>query len=61
MTGKRVAKVPVVVFERAKAAATTAVKKAPAAPPRPTAPGRRKSSPAREKVVAALKKLHPMD
>lgn len=60
MTGKRVAKVPVVVFERAKAAATT-VKKAPAAPPRPTAPGRRKSSPAREKLVAALKKLHPMD
>lgn len=61
MTTKRVVKVPVVVFERAKAAATGSVKKAPAPPPRPTVPGRRKPGLAREKVLAALKKLHPMD
>jgi hypothetical protein len=61
MTTKRVVKVPVVVFERAKAAASTGTKKAPAPPPRPTAPGRKRSPLAREKVVAALKKLHPMD
>ena len=61
MTTKRVVKVPVVVFERAKAAATGGVKKAPAPPPRPTAPGRKKPVLARDKVLAALKKLHPMD
>jgi len=55
MTTRRVVKVPVVVLERAKAAAV----KKPA--PQPTAPGRRKPVLAREKVVAALKKLHPMD
>ncbi|GMU60959.1 MAG: hypothetical protein AMXMBFR34_27220 [Myxococcaceae bacterium] len=54
----RTKKIPVVVFERAKAvASTSAVKK----PPQPTAPGRRRPVLAREKVVAALKKLHPMD
>lgn len=54
----RTKKIPVVVFERAKAvASTSAVKK----PPQPTAPGRRRPLGAREKVVAALKKLHPMD
>jgi hypothetical protein len=56
MTTKRVVKVPVTVFERAKAVA-----KKPPPPPAPTAPGRRKPTLAREKVVAALKKLHPMD
>lgn len=61
MTTKRVVKVPVVVFERARAAATGSAKKAPLPPPRPTMPGRKKPVLAREKVVAALKKLHPMD
>ncbi|MEW5742603.1 MAG: hypothetical protein AB1938_27045 [Myxococcota bacterium] len=54
----RTKKVPVVVFERAKAAVSSSgVKKAP----QPTAPGRARPLKAREKVVAALKKLHPMD
>lgn len=50
----RVKKVPAVVLTRAKKAATEVE-----APPRARAP--KKASPTREKVVAALKKLHPMD
>lgn len=56
--GKRV-KLPTAVLERARAAATSTV---PASKPAaPAAPPKRRVSSAREKVVAALKKLHPMD
>ncbi len=53
----RRAKIPLTVLERAKAAAeqTTAKKPAPPALPRGRQPL------AREKVITALKKLHPMD
>ncbi len=61
MAAKR-AKVPASVLERAKALATATApsersRRAPAAGPA-SAPA--KASP-REKVIAALKKLHPMD
>jgi hypothetical protein len=56
MAGRKV-KLPVAVVERAKAVVSKAGKK-----PQPTpAPSRRKPTPVRAKVVAALEKLHPMD
>jgi hypothetical protein len=62
MAGKRL---PIEVVERARAVAkerATAVPPPHLSPPRPSAP--RPPEPrarAREKVVAALKRLHPMD
>lgn len=55
MAGK--AKLPALVLEKAREAA--GARKAPAAPPPPKAPAR--GALTRAKVVAALKKLHPMD
>lgn len=57
MTKGRRVKVPTAVLERARAAASATAKKPapPAPPPKARAPI------AREKVIAALKKLHPMD
>ncbi len=55
---KKRVKIPETVLARAKAAAEQAPAKKPAPPP--TASQARKPL-AREKVIAALKKLHPMD
>lgn len=57
-------KLPTTVLERAKAAAEAVPARRPAAPaPASKAPATRAAKPnaARAKVVAALKKLHPMD
>ncbi|MFT3709708.1 MAG: hypothetical protein QM817_18935 [Archangium sp.] len=54
--GKRL-KLPTAVLERARAAATVSASK----PQVPSAPPKRRVLTPREKVVAALKKLHPMD
>ncbi len=51
-------KLPTTVLERAKAAAEAVPARRPAPQATAKAP---KASPARAKVVAALKKLHPMD
>jgi hypothetical protein len=51
-------KIPSTVLERAKAAAEQSSAKKPLPPPLPRTAAR---APAREKVIAALKKLHPMD
>lgn len=53
-------KLPTTVLERAKAAAGAVPAKRPAAPA-PAAKAVSKPNAARAKVVAALKKLHPMD
>lgn len=50
-------KLPTTVLERAKAAAGAVAPKKPA----PSAPARSPKAQTRAKVVAALKKLHPMD
>ncbi len=55
---QRRVKIPAGVLERAKAAAELAPAKKPAPPSVPRASRRPL---AREKVIAALKKLHPMD
>lgn len=52
-------KLPTTVLERAKAAAEAVPARRPAAPVPASKPA--KSNAARAKVVAALKKLHPMD
>jgi hypothetical protein len=53
---KRRVKIPLTVLARAKTAAEQSTAKKPVAPPhQPRKPL------AREKVIAALKKLHPMD
>lgn len=56
MKSKRL-KVPATVLERAKAAASAT----PVQRPQPPTLAQRRKPLAREKVVAALKKLHPMD
>lgn len=53
---KKKVKIPVSVLALAKAAAGTTPQKKPAPPPH--RPGK---TLAREKVIAALRKLHPMD
>lgn len=55
---KKQAKIPQTVLARAKAAAEQAPAKKPAPPPMAS---QSKKPLAREKVIAALKKLHPMD
>lgn len=52
----RGSKIPTTVLERAKVAAQTTVVKKPVAAPKPAVAPRAKT-----KVIAALKKLHPMD
>ena len=54
---KKKLKIPQVVLERARAAAEGTPGKKPSAPP----PPKHQRQLARAKVVAALKKLHPMD
>lgn len=56
---KKRIKIPETVLARAKAAVEQAPAKKPAPPPPSTATSRRPL--ARAKVIAALKKLHPMD
>lgn len=53
----RKTKLPVAVLERARAVAQAPVRK----PEAPVATTRPRKNAAREKVIAALKKLHPMD
>ncbi len=56
---KRRVKIPLTVLARAKAAVQQAPAKKP--PPPPPAQGATRQPLAREKVISALKKLHPMD
>jgi hypothetical protein len=58
MTTRRKLRLPVEVLEKARA--VVLADKKPLPPPRPTVPGSPRAL-KREKVVAALKKLHPMD
>jgi hypothetical protein len=56
MTARRKLRLPTDVLEKARAV----VEKKPLPPPMPTV-GRAPRALKREKVIAALKKLHPMD
>lgn len=57
MKQKRVVKLPTTVLSRAKTAAAEQPSQKPQPPPLKTT----RKPLAREKVIAALKKLHPMD
>ncbi len=59
MSTRRKLRLPVEVLEKARAVAGSAEKK-PLPPPKPTVPGSPRAF-KRDKVIAALKKLHPMD